>query len=125
MSGWEMYWLVTLDGIITMAGALLGVAGVGLFIILLFLPLILDENIMPKKHAFTAVKWMAILAIASALVVEMVPNTKQMAVIIVAPKLINAAADNDRLMQLPDKVIKLADDWIAELSPKDAPSESK
>jgi hypothetical protein len=43
-----------------------------------------------------------------------IPTTKQMAVIMVAPKVIN----NEQVQKLPNQVLELANEWLEELKPK-------
>jgi len=42
------------------------------------------------------------------------PNSKQMAAIVILPKVIN----NTQVQQLPNKLVELADSWLNELKPK-------
>lgn len=44
----------------------------------------------------------------------LIPNTKQMAIILVAPKVIN----NEQVQKLPNQVLILANEWLEELRPK-------
>jgi hypothetical protein len=48
----------------------------------------------------------------------LIPSTKQMAAIIVIPRMVNAVSSSETMQKMPGKILKLADDWIAELSPK-------
>jgi ABC-type uncharacterized transport system auxiliary subunit len=43
-----------------------------------------------------------------------VPTTKEMAVIYVVPKIMN----NENAKKIPDKVFKLADEWLEKMSPE-------
>jgi hypothetical protein len=43
----------------------------------------------------------------------LLPSTKQMAVLIVVPKILN----NEHVKQLPDKLIALCNDWLDKLGP--------
>ena len=50
--------------------------------------------------------------------VTLLPTTKQMAALIVVPKVISAVAESETIQKLPAKVLNLANEWIEELSPK-------
>ena len=47
-------------------------------------------------------------------IASLIPNTKQMAIILVAPKVIN----NEQVQKLPNQVLELANEWLEELTPK-------
>jgi hypothetical protein len=49
------------------------------------------------------------------------PSTKQMCAIMVIPAISNAALSNEKLNELPNNIIDLANDWLKELSPKKQP----
>lgn len=48
----------------------------------------------------------------------LIPSTKQMAAIIVVPKVISSIESNKELMALPGEITSLASAWIKELKPK-------
>jgi Na+-driven multidrug efflux pump len=48
----------------------------------------------------------------------LIPNTKEMAAIILIPKAVNAAVSNKALTELPKNVLDLANEWLKELKPK-------
>jgi hypothetical protein len=48
------------------------------------------------------------------------PGTKQMAAIIIVPKLCRAIESNEGLKEMPNKVVGLANAWIEELKPEKA-----
>lgn len=45
------------------------------------------------------------------------PSTKQMAAIIVVPRIVNAAENSPELQKIPGKILVLASDWLEELRP--------
>jgi len=49
---------------------------------------------------------------------RLIPTTKQMAVLIVVPSLVDAIDNSEALKALPKKIVDLAGDWIETLSPK-------
>lgn len=51
---------------------------------------------------------------------RMVPSTKQMAAIVVVPKICNAAAADPALKQIPGQITELASQWLKELRPDNA-----
>lgn len=122
MTMWQMYWLVKLDdlqhGCSTILFSLLSIA----VILIMFAPLILLELEEHGKsllllHGKPVAKLCLGTIIICAALVVFLPSTKQMAAIIIVPQLSSAIAENDKLQQLPDKLITLADDWITTLSP--------
>jgi len=46
------------------------------------------------------------------------PSTKEMAFILVAPKLYDAVSKNKDLQEMPSKVVTLANEWLEELRPE-------
>lgn len=66
-------------------------------------------------------KWFSIpviFAVFSFIVGFFIPTTKEMAAIILLPKITNAIQNNEELKKLPENVLQLANDWINELKPK-------
>jgi len=55
----------------------------------------------------------------------LIPTTKQMAVIYCLPKITNGIADNEKMQQLPDKLIGLTDAWLDELQPNSKEKEGE
>jgi len=49
---------------------------------------------------------------------ELIPSTKQVAAIIVVPKIITSIENNKELMALPGEITSIASEWIKELKPK-------
>jgi hypothetical protein len=47
-----------------------------------------------------------------------IPTTKEMAAILIVPKLTNAIAENEEIQKLPNNLMGLANEWIEELKPK-------
>jgi len=45
------------------------------------------------------------------------PTTKQMAAIIIVPKICSAVESNEQLKQLPNNLFTLANEWMEELRP--------
>ena len=107
-SSMQMYWLLMLDNIVGLFVVLLCLSVIG-FIMLLHVN---DEPITaPLKN------WLLIFlsaGIFSGIALTFIPTTKQMAAIIVVPKIIN----NERVQQLPDQILNLGIEWLEDLKPK-------
>lgn len=101
----QMYWLVTLDGIskLSFTLALVGVAW-------LFVGLAYVSEF--RKH-----RWMIPVSIAVALLgmlaATFVPTTKQMAAIVVVPRI----ANNEKIRDAGSRLYDLAVEWMEELRP--------
>ena len=52
--------------------------------------------------------------IISAIIWTFIPTTKQMAAVMVLPKIIN----NESVQEMPDKIFKLGIEWLDELRPE-------
>ncbi len=66
---------------------------------------------------FASKKVAAIVVIVGALMIiigSFIPSTKQMAAIMVLPKIIN----NEKVQGIPDKILDLGIEWLDELKPK-------
>lgn len=107
MTGWEMYWLLMLDNIGTF---LCTVGGIGACFLLLLIPGYIED--MPKVIKagwFSFAAGMLILSVGILL-----PSTKQMAAILVVPKIVN----NEQVQQIPEKLLGLGLSWLEELKPE-------
>lgn len=99
----QMYWLVTMDGIVC-ASAIIAVAlGVVAF---MAIPMTLDDDF--PKWTPPAI---ALAAVAFALVAVFVPTTRQMAAILVVPKI----ANSEKVQTAGNKLYDLAMEWMDEL----------
>lgn len=121
MTSWQIYWLTRLDGITQIFGIVFSVALLvwiimGGFIIASYLsgP---DENTKFVK----TIAWKAFFVLLASSVGLFVPTSKEMAAILIIPKITNAVASNEKLTSLPDKVLDLANAWIADLGPEKKP----
>ena len=102
----QMYWLVTMDSIVH-ASAILAIAlGVMAF---LTIPMVLDDD-LPKRTPSA----IALAAVAFALVAAFVPTTRQMAAIVMVPKI----ANNEKVQAAGNKLYDLAVEWMDELRPR-------
>lgn len=131
MTEWQMYWLLALDNI---RSTLMGAIIVGIIITIVgfitgaFSRAIAeqDKSWYPKDAAtakrfsawcFRVTRWLAFATVPFILLWTFVPSTKQMAAIIVVPKLVLAVESNERIQFLPDKLLDLTDSWIDDLTP--------
>jgi hypothetical protein len=123
MTSSQMYWIVMLDNISTAVC----VAGVLSFLALCLLTVltlgIYSEGGHGDKWFPSVGKWLISWGISAALVVlgsYFIPGTKEMAAIVLVPKLVNVVEGNEKLMGLPDKLVNLADEWLNTLKPKNS-----
>jgi magnesium-transporting ATPase (P-type) len=108
----QMYWLLMLDNISLMTSFVTIVGGVALLVTAIGF-LVIQESIDPfkklKKFWLTSITVVAVCALLG----TFIPTTKQMAAIIVVPKIVN----NEQVQQMPDKVLNLGLEWLEELKP--------
>ena len=101
----QMYWLVTLDGINKLSFTL---AAVGVAWLMVGIAYICETG---KR------RWMVPVSIAVALLgmlaATFVPTTKQMAAIIVVPRI----ANNEKIQDAGSRLYDLAVEWMEELRP--------
>lgn len=102
----QMYWLVTMDGIVYACAVIAAILALAAF---LLIPMALDDDIP---------KWtppvFALAALAFALVAVFVPTTRQMAAILVVPKI----ANSEKVQTVGNKLYDLAVEWMDELRPR-------
>lgn len=114
----QMYWLTRLDSICNTLGtificllvaiAALAVAGA--------IPRdsLCDESHMQGKRLHALLPRFAVAALAVAVVGAFIPTTKEMAAILVIPRI----ANSETVQQLGEGVVELAKAWMVELAPK-------
>lgn len=116
-----MYWLVKLDDICFLHGIL--------FVMSIIWTLIhgvrwIDWSIEKEHNTTTAPKmcaWGVAVAILVATVATFIPSTKQMAAILIVPKI----ANSEKVQTIGNKVYDLAVEWMEELKPNKKESEVK
>lgn len=109
----QMYWLVILDNIIRGAVVVLVVTAVAS--IFTCIGAWCDE--IPKWIAKTTVGAL----VASILLLTFTPSTKQMAAIIIVPRIVN----NEKVQVVGNGLYDLAVEWMDELRPKKPKKEGK
>lgn len=82
-----------------------------------------EVKIAQRVSVLIVAAWMVL--IPSSLVQMFLPTTKQLAFILVAPKVIEAVQSNKTLTHIPGKLVTLADEWIEELRPEKPAAASK
>lgn len=128
MSSLMVYLILILDNVQKLFIAF-GIVSVITFVIML---IIICENSDYEDDLKRTLKWIKkpiiicfIVSILSFVISAFLPNTKQMATIIIVPKITNAISQNEELKKLPDNVLKLANEWIVKLSPEQTIEQSK
>ena len=118
----ELYVILKLDSICSI-GHFFAMTG-GILCILFFCVAVatLDcKESLWKTHTRAMVIGLVSIALWVSLgagILVVVPTTKQMATIIVAPKIINSVANNEELKKIPNNLLKLANEWVEEQIPK-------
>ena len=115
MTGIEIYWLLMLDNIRDLLCILVTVGAISAAIAGVLIGVNIFEGDISPKWIIVPLVILTILVLGS-FILALTPTTKQMATILVAPKIIN----NEQVQQIPDRVIGLANEWLEELSPKKA-----
>lgn len=102
----QMYWLVTMDGIVYACAVIAAILALAAF---LLIPTALDDD-FPKWTPPVV----ALAAVAFALVAVFVPTTRQMAAILVVPKI----ANSEKVQTVGNRLYDLAVEWMDELRPR-------
>jgi hypothetical protein len=108
----QMYWLTRLDGFIGLITFLLVMGIVGLIAGLMWLGDFPNGYTIHKK-SLCLIKPSIIVILFGALGLTFVPDTKSMVAILIIPKLVN----NQKVQEIPDKLLTLAEEWMDELRP--------
>ena len=101
----QMYWLVTLDSILTMCGLIAAITAIATFITI---GMMMDEALSPRVPAICGAICLFFL-IAS----TFIPTTKQMATIIIIPRI----ANSEKVQTVGNRLYDLAVEWMDELRP--------
>ena len=112
----SIYWLTRLDVVNTL-GIILTVFG-GIFSIATWVTICvvgcLEDTVEEKALTLKLAKWTTAIATVGIFIACFVPTTKEMAAIIVVPRI----ANSESVQQLGEGIVTLAQDWLKELSPK-------
>lgn len=127
MNSLTIYFILMLDNISTTLVTFTVFSAI--IIVILILVVALQDYDDDRTRLWKTLKLPIILTgifcFICSLCATLVPNSKQMAVILVVPKIINVIETNEEIKKLPDNVLKLANDWIVELSPSQDSEEVK
>ena len=117
----QMYWLTRLDGIVITLGVFI-VVGVIAAIILYIVGVtacdIDDESCQKTWRIATRLLYAVSLAVV---IWIFIPTTKEMAAIIVIPKIVN----NEKVQDAGNKLYDLAVEWLEALKPEKNTNEAK
>ena len=135
MNSWQLYWITRLDQLYIsfsaiFAFSLLGMASFGSAYLI---NLNLMKSRKPKdgdldhsdydwnKSWADGLRPFAKLFVSIFIfsnILWFIPTTKEMAAIIIIPKLYNSITTNQKIINMPDKLLDLANSWIEELKPE-------
>lgn len=110
MNALQMYFLVKLNTIVVVALAITVISGFFLVVSLAYMADTDDRD----PELTDVVKWLMVTFLTALAMVILVPTTKQMAAIIVVPKIVNS----ERVQGAGEKLYDLAAEWMDELHPK-------
>ena len=111
---WMMYWLTRLDEICCVCLITAICSGIVALLALMNACGFPDHDLgwYPEKSVFFY--RMGVVFSVAMIVGVLTPSTKEMAAILIIPKIVN----NDKVAQLPSKIVDLATDWLDALKPK-------
>ena len=120
MTSMQMYWITRLDGIdfVVTTAAVMGFIASAVATVFWIGIRYDDCSVLPMHKKLTVCAWVIVLL--SILTAVFVPTTKEMAAIIIVPKIVN----NEQVQGFPDKLLKLGNEWITNKT-KDIQGDSK
>lgn len=108
----QMYWITRLDALkdlFFISFVIFGIANV-----LIGIGLIVDfDNIMGTKPIRKYYPYLILSSFVVSTIWALIPSTKEMAAIIVIPKIVN----NKKPQEIPSKILDLSIDWLNKLKP--------
>jgi len=111
----QMYWITRLDEIVSFGTSLIFVStfvfAIGLLCIVGRTDSIEDPAVKPMFNRL--VKWTLPFVLLGAFVCTFIPTTKQMAAILIIPRI----ANSEKVQQAGNKLYDLAVEWMDELKP--------
>lgn len=124
ITGWEIYWFTRLDPlrVLTESTTILGLVLSGVMFLLypMFSEIFdCDEDKRKKYLTWTTRTQIAVFsaAVLSALAYALTPTTREMAAIKVIPMIANSGS-MQKLGDVGDNMLDLANEWLRELKPK-------
>jgi len=126
MTSWDLYWLTRLDSLNCLFNFWWGCSLILAVISAIVCGISSAESYSEdEKYERTSKKAKRLsikalfISVTGMVFATITPNTKEMAAIILIPKVVNSVAANEKLKELPDNVLDLANAWLKELSPKE------
>lgn len=117
----EMYWLTRLDDINFALGLFSILGGVATFLLYIF-GAIEYEDAPDRRRQVWQIAGRALSSVILALIVgTFIPTTKEMAAILVIPKIVN----NEKVQDAGNKLYDLAVEWLEALKPEKNTKEAK
>lgn len=120
----ELYLILKLDSLIMLSCALIALGFGLLFLLGLITILNWDSNCSLWRDFPKTMKTLLVLFVLMPIIGTglnlLVPTTKQIAIIIIAPKIINATLSNEDIQKIPSGLLRLANEWIEEARPAKA-----
>ena len=116
MSAWTIYWITRLDALNALFLFFTIVLLIALATVLInwSIEFIIDSTYVLNKKTKTICSYIIFLLSISVALLAIVPSSKEMAAIIVVPKISNAMIESE----IPQKIMNLADDWLEKFEPK-------
>jgi hypothetical protein len=108
----QMYWLTRLDGFIGLITFLLVIGVIGLLSGLLWLGDFPNGDTI-HRQSWRLIKPSIIVILFGVVGLVFVPDTKSMVAILIIPKLVN----NQKVQEIPNKLLTLAEECMDELRP--------
>lgn len=126
ISHFQMYWLVMLDNIST-ATVVFSVLSTIIVVVCTILWIATygsdgENDIRIRTIVLKLLKIFLPMAIPCMTLAILLPTTKQVAVIVIAPIIINKASESDVLERIPEELMSLAMAWLKELNPENNPN---
>jgi hypothetical protein len=111
---WQMYWITRLNDAREVLGILVFLFGLASFFTLVEAAGFPNEDIgwYPEKAKYFFIAFSVFML--SLIINCLLPSTQDMAAILVVPKIVN----NQKVQEIPSKLLDLASDWMDALKPK-------
>lgn len=121
MTSWDIYWLTRMDYLQQLMFILAIILGVLSLVAGIIFVAAKAESYDEESEGVNISKKIMTISIPATLVLmsiaSLLPSTKELAAIIIIPKIANAIETNQQIKKIPENLITLANDWIKELGP--------
>ncbi len=122
ITSWDIYWLTRLNPIGNTISIVAALSAIGSVFIVGGAIASSSCDSPSERTAHKVLKRVSFIIVPILLLATtinvLLPNMKEMAAIIVVPKVINAVAQNEDFKQIPTNIVELANEWLKELKPK-------